>query len=251
MLDVRRLLHFQNVFLILCVYISGLSVSSSTKGILAVKTQSTESITMTLYNYMNNLYTNVFENAVFTNPLAYCIILAFGSIPFECVWEFLPIMMHHYESNFGTSRYTVNITVCITYIFTCIFSSFLVYYFGNRHRPKCVAVGLLFLALATATFAAECELLEYFSRSMNSTFLENDPESENINCPKQTNTSCDGNEIHEREFSFALGIPLFGIGILFNVIGCAFFSSLGFSYIDDNTSKENTLILLGKLLYCI
>ncbi|KAG1683796.1 Solute carrier organic anion transporter family member 1C1 [Nymphon striatum] len=222
------------------------AASSPSDGTITPKTESTNIMKKILYNYMSGFVNNVFDNILFSNPVTYCIILAFGGIPLDCIWEFLPQMISHYESIFGGTRYTAYLTVCMTYVLACFVSTLLVYYVGNRHRPKFVALGLVFIALGTATFAGEAGVLEYIIRSKNMTSVENNlqfGESENIECPQRNSTSCD--KSNDMNLPVYIGIPLFCIGMLFNVIGQSFFVSLGFSYIDDNTNKENTLILLG------
>lgn len=129
----------------------------------------------------------------------------------------------------------------------------LTYYAGSGHRPKWISVGVACSALSCWVLAsphfiygAGKDAMALTKEFLNQTLLNNTVESSLPLCPSQgSSNSCD--EEAEADVSFVPRLLIFLSQFILG-IGTTLYYGLGQTYLDDNTKKKNTPLLLGKTI---
>ncbi|XP_011500421.1 PREDICTED: solute carrier organic anion transporter family member 5A1 [Ceratosolen solmsi marchali] len=134
-----------------------------------------------------------------------------------------------------------------------ILSILLIYYGGSGHRPRWIAVGVgcsaiscLVLALPHVIYGPGQDALALTKEHLNSSLLADDLAGRKSNLPTCSNDSrpesCDVDGLTDTSVAPRL-LVFFSQFIL--GIGTTLYYGLGQTYMDDNTKKKNTPMLLG------
>lgn len=134
-----------------------------------------------------------------------------------------------------------------------ILSVFLIYYGGSGHRPRWIAIGVAFsaisclvLALPHFIYGPGQDALALTKEYLNSTIASTNMtyKTDLPMCSKQTEPEkCDKDNMSS-DTSIVPKLMVFFSQFILG-IGTTLYYGLGQTYMDDNTKKKNTPLLLG------
>ncbi|KAG1677190.1 Solute carrier organic anion transporter family member 2B1 [Nymphon striatum] len=176
--------------------------------------------------------------------IVYCI----AGMHILSLWGYLPSILTTLEKRFGFSTQAVTFMFVISDISTFIFSIILTYYGGNKHRPRMVAIGLIFWSTAMILIVSPQliygpkELSEsIYDKDFNSSSLTNSFE---LSCERARNETC-GKDSSTVNTSSIISLCLMSIGIFISNAGFVVCITIGLSYVDDNIDKQNAGLYIG------
>ncbi|KAG1677189.1 Solute carrier organic anion transporter family member 2B1 [Nymphon striatum] len=164
------------------------------------------------------------------------------------LWGYLPSILTTLEKRFGFSTQAVTFMFVISDISTFLFSIILTYYGGNKHRPRIMAIGLIFWSTAMILIVSPQliygpkELSESIhDKDFNSSSLTNSFE---LSCERARNETC-GKDSSTVNTSSVISLCLMSLGIFISNAGFVICITIGLSYVDDNIDKENAGLYIG------
>ncbi|KAG1677195.1 Solute carrier organic anion transporter family member 4A1 [Nymphon striatum] len=182
------------------------------------------------------------------NKIIFLIVYCLAGLHTMSLWGYLPSILTTLEKLLGFPTQIVSLIFVIGDISTFLFSIFLSYYGGNKHRPRMIAVGLfvwgavmISLALPQAIFGSKEIAKNMNGRVLNSTSLNNQFE---LVCTEARNETCNEN-IETFETTSVITCFILCLGIFISNAGAVICLNIGASYVDDNFAAGTTALFIG------
>ncbi|KAG1686292.1 Solute carrier organic anion transporter family member 1A5 [Nymphon striatum] len=182
------------------------------------------------------------------NKIIFFIVYCLAGLHTMSLWGYLPSILTTLEKLLGFPTQIVSLIFVIGDISTFLFSIFLSYYGGNKHRPRMIAVGLfvwgavmISLALPQAIFGSKEIAKNMNGRVLNSTSLNNQFE---LVCTEARNETCNEN-IETFETTSVITCFILCLGIFISNAGAVICLNIGASYVDDNFAAGTTALFIG------
>ncbi|KAG1677191.1 Solute carrier organic anion transporter family member 1A3 [Nymphon striatum] len=182
------------------------------------------------------------------NKILFLMVYCLAGLHTMSLWGYLPSILTTLEKLLGFPTQIVSLIFVIGDISTFLFSIFLSYYGGNKHRPQMIAVGLLMwgaamiiLAIPQVIFGSKEITQNTDGKNLNSTSLNNQFE---LACKENRNETC--NESSSTfETSSVITCFILCLGVFISNAGAVIYINIGSSYLDDNLPTETTGLFIG------